>query len=496
MDSSTLKEILIKQVSDKEQEYLKDFLEASLEKTEGNNRYFLDLIGLSKEELGDLTKALKAMESFSPTIKNIFVEILFDQIKSSSTRIDLIKIISKIPKPAITILDIKKKISFEGNFNGALKDIKHFINLEKLSSQNIDFTPPSETILEKTVHFSAKTFRERATTSPILFSDLPKKVKPDSLKKIFLKIKNYPEDNKREIIKSFTFLFKMNGESISEERLSQLSNDEMNEIINDLKESFLDSYIQSLLKVEKNGEEQVFSETYQFFAIADHILNQTDEGTPPTNQDQALLTMAASIQNCSKGKSEGISIAYHELRKEGKIPESYKNKSLKGHQKTKNPLENSKEIIDDIVQDSLMELFSGESPLIKEVTQQETVNELTHQCLYLKNLIASKVGLAHQIQFDQHSQVISPDLLKLEVKDALEIFYKHFTVEKLIEKLVSYCNNSLEEGNFDILNQFNLGLLNDIDVSEVWEEKDDSFILTKIGALKILSLAGFIEEEK
>jgi hypothetical protein len=101
------------------------------------------------------------------------------------------------------------------------------------------------------------------------------------------------------------------------------------------------------------------------------------------------------------------------------------------------------------------------------------------------------IGLQHQLQFDPHTKMLYPALLR-GLKESLVIFYRHFTPSMLVEMLITLFKR--EKNLYMLLTSILLETGSKARLNEVWElTKKGTYILTQYGALEILKSAGYLE---
>jgi hypothetical protein len=145
-----------------------------------------------------------------------------------------------------------------------------------------------------------------------------------------------------------------------------------------------------------------------------------------SEQEDALLAYLTSIAGCKYGK-DGTLFAYYN----NSVPFSFKLQLLRSKETL---------VIESFlytsIQKFILNMFSGQSYFMKKVAGgelEELVKEMSHQELYMKNLILNDVGVPHSLGFDFHSQLLYLPMLELSKEEALKAFYKFCIPHKLVE---------------------------------------------------------------
>jgi|GEM_PF-2316282 len=106
--------------------------------------------------------------------------------------------------------------------------------------------------------------------------------------------------------------------------------------------------------------------------------------------------------------------------------------------------------------------FNGLDKMMQELTGQKAVKEAAHQVTYLKNLIGAEIGIGSELETDIFTALLSDKLFKRSKNEALSIFFKHVTPQKMVSALKRMIDNSSLE-NKQLLKVF-LGLSDKDDV--------------------------------
>jgi len=248
----------------------------------------------------------------------------------------------------------------------------------------------------------------------------------------------------------------------------------------------------------KDGD-RVPKETACLCAIIRFILDQRDTleaGELVSPREEALFKISASIQGCTQGTGEGVTIAYNWL--EGKY-----------HYKvTTEPdipiVEKVKlEMVYPVIEKAVLDLISGDTPAMKELTGEHiNIRQLAHQSQYVKGAIGRFIGLPGKPKFDPHTHVLYDSLVDKNLEQMLTIFYKHFSIDLLADALSKHGIILLEHppvfnGIISLLGGCGFSK----DPSDRWEEEKvdyeempTTYHLTKEAAFALLGALGFVKE--
>jgi|GEM_PF-6692620 len=174
-------------------------------------------------------------------------------------------------------------------------------------------------------------------------------------------------------------------------------------------ESTLNSpFLCGILQVNTNPMPPVAA---QFRAILHYLLS--------VNEKQCLEILCR-IQACHIGKSGGIDVIYQTV-----LPEPFKLKKQLAHLDPQAAA--AQHFFASFSQKVLVELLSGNNPLMQELTGQEEIPLLSCQSRFVKNLIGPSIGLQYKITFDLYSTYVCDKLKQMSLQEALAIFARHAT---------------------------------------------------------------------
>lgn len=233
------------------------------------------------------------------------------------------------------------------------------------------------------------------------------------------------------------------------------------------------------------------------FAILGYILAQSNN--PPeagglSEQEYVLLAFSSSVQNCSKGKLEGLIGFYNRLDK----PSQYAIGPAEA-----NTIEQLTSHMPDQIRRLMEEDFSGHNHMMREMTStaaDRDVSQLAHQSIYLKNMLGVHLGLRDAVEFDIYSQCISRILSQKNLNKLAEIFFRHFTVDRVIEKVKEYYAAQVKEGGAPDMALYNASndwlQLEGDKLTDAWDIGVVRIVPTTIGAIGILHKLGILEVER
>lgn len=205
---------------------------------------------------------------------------------------------------------------------------------------------------------------------------------------------------------------------------------------NSTRNTFLGSaYISDTLNLRGENESRIVPTGYlHMHAVLKYIMDCSTDINPATGlseQEETMLRMISSIQNCSTGKSEGFAAFYMQLPSEAQIH---------GIAGATTKEEKAVVYLHSILQSILGDYLTHLGPMAKELIGRDSDGQFVHTSKYLKNLIAKRVGLDWSISFDAYPGCIDGTLKNRSLDDVLRIFYNHFTPSVLVEKVLRKIN--------------------------------------------------------
>ena len=381
--------------------------------------------------------------------------------------------LAQVAIQVLTILEDSKDIK---NPYNVYKKLKELLEVE---TPEVDL--PSLSIAGRNTALNPEGFRKKLAEKPqVTFKELPEEVALEDLSTLFEaleeRLNNLNEEGKQRV----------NNEILNMTEKS----------LESLKRNFvLDPFLRSRLSIAGSPDDPVPQTVLGFRMILKFIKDQEVElkkGDLLTLQEEVLLKMSASIQNCPTGKAEGIILAYNRL------PIKYKTVAV---DMETGPEIRGADFVDRIVQETLTCFLSESNALMQELTGEENIGQVAHQALYVKNLIARRVGLDHQLKFDRHTQVLYDKLIERDLSNVLINFYKHLKPEFLVKKLIETVNRELEKGTSGLtVNLYAITskeahlTMFDIDYVKVEGQDEEKEIqkLTEVGAVEILKALGYL----
>ncbi len=305
-----------------------------------------------------------------------------------------------------------------GDAKSAFNVYKKHVLDEKTPTPSISI--PKHTIAGVSVRLNQKVLEDRAKAEvKITFGELPKTVTSQTVEELFgalaSRVQNLDATLKAEITQ---YVDGSTGSSIT-----------------NLRQNFTnDLYINSLLSTTGQSTDPAPKDIQRFYSILNYIKslsNAIADGELLSPREDALLKISASIQNCSSGKSEGIAMAYNLLPSKFKLGSVESAVELPSKQKALNYL-------DSIIQAFLLTQLSENNALMKALVGTQYINQVAHQAQYIKNQIAWRVGLKHEIKFDHYTGCISQNLFNRPLKKLLEIAFQHITPKQFVEEFIKF----------------------------------------------------------
>ena len=225
----------------------------------------------------------------------------------------------------------------------------------------------------------------------------------------------------------------------------------------------------------------------QWRAILHFILARdraTFEGKIFSEQKEVLIKTAMTIQGCKGGKQEGIATLYRLLDPQYR----YRTKGFETGDEKKDA---TCAFITAQVELLFANQCSGTNALMQELTGEQEVEQIAHQAIYLKNMIAPVIGVHHEVSFDRHTSVLYDALVEKSLEELLAAFFRHMTPLALVTKLVNITN---EKSSAHLFKHHLSAFIDILEEDKDWQlGKDDITIeFTAAGIVKILRKMGFL----
>jgi hypothetical protein len=174
------------------------------------------------------------------------------------------------------------------------------------------------------------------------------------------------------------------------------------------------------LLVQKGDLQDPISVTHMYLHIILKEIAQEDdirvEGRL-SNRENRLLKFGSMVKECQTGQADAIE-QYYIYCVDKKALES-------GQVKIE-------AIVDGAVQMALKKTLTNDA-LLKEVTNQDQVQQQAHQTLYLQNRYHKQIGLHHALRFDRNTSTLYDSLIQKDPKEVLKIIRKHLHVQEEVK---------------------------------------------------------------
>jgi len=322
-----------------------------------------------------------------------------------------------------------------------------------------------------------ETLRKRGAYKGFTVKDLPSGISEGTLLNLF--------DNLERRLKALSF-----ERSLATEVYIR---DSFGKPIKKLKSNiFGKTLIPGLLKVPSSLDYPIEAATFYLYTLIKVILESSpilDENMFLSPQEELLLRITCSINNCVTGQRDGIVLYYNHL------PPKYRTREVCTLVQEKIAY-----YVDQSVQKVLHEIFASEELLHEILGSQmpEIISQHAHQTHYLKNRLFLQVGLSHCLSFDPHTYVILDALVDADIEVLLKAFFKLFTKEKVVAKLKRDMSEALKEKTmYPSLQEFLEPHFKVSDMYESWYNicfalDVDDFNLTEEGTHKLLEIVGYL----
>ncbi len=192
---------------------------------------------------------------------------------------------------------------------------------------------------------------------------------------------------------------------------------------------FFHPYISTLLLDVKDPLTPISNTIYHLKMILSIIKNKSDTALSGqlSEKEESLLSFACCMNGCSTGKDIAITALYSVL------------KGLKSTELINKGDQHLEKFIVTSIQEFFMDKFRDQS-FLKYLTQTKKIAQEAHQIQYLLNFAGGKVGVPVVIKFDLHSEMIHPNLLKLDLSTVLGGYFRFTPLEELVNSLKNDLN--------------------------------------------------------
>lgn len=317
-------------------------------------------------------------------------------------------------------LAMRTMIICDPTISGELKNkfnvYKKHVLTSKIETPNI--TIPYQEVEGIRVRLNQKVLEQRAKSEvKVTFADLPENVNSETAINLFNKLKERVH---------------LLGEE-GKQQISGYVRGSIGAEISSLSANFTaDPYLVSLLSASGQSTDAAPKDVQRFYSILNYIQslsNSIDDGELLSPREDALVKISASIQGCSSGKSEGIALAYNLLPKEFKLGSVASAVDLRSREKTI-------AVLDSIIQAFLLPKLSEDNALMKALVGSQNVNQISHQSQYIKNQIAQRLGLKHELAFDHYTGCVLDTLFNRSLKELLDIAFQHIKPQQFVDQLL------------------------------------------------------------
>lgn len=333
--------------------------------------------------------------------------------------------------------------------------LKKIIETEPL----VDLSSSVVPINGKDVGICIETFRKRAIKREFTYKDLPANVPRDGFKILYERLENRINDlSQRE-----------------KSAVEKYITDSFINSLDVLKTQFLGKpVIISLLMASGKPDQLMEPTVFYLFSILDAVLkadSKLGERMLLSPQEELLLRVSCSINECPTGIRDGITNYYNKLPLEFRAG---REEELRG------PEAKVAHLADMSMQRLLGEVFASQE-LVKDISRSETISLMPHQTLYLKNRLHKQIGLNHRLILDFYSGTISDGLVDANLSLMMEAFFKQCTIEKMIAYLQKDVAETLQGkriGYMDLLYTIEPTILRIMKYAKLGPEKySDYFVL-------------------
>jgi len=202
-----------------------------------------------------------------------------------------------------------------------------------------------------------------------------------------------------------------------------------------------------------------------------------------------LINFFHRLTVCDGGQKDAMSILYNDMAPE--------DRSLERSDEDKIAAQ-ANETVQQIIQETL----TSEALLKDLIPGEDTISQMSHQTIYLKNRLSQQIGLNHSLTFDRHTGVLYDHLIDGNTEEMVQTFFNHCTADKLFAKFKGNMEKMVQK-SFGAVDYFlSLHMKSPPKDQESWEryiEFDDYSMplrLTDFGALAILEATGYLTQGK
>jgi hypothetical protein len=236
---------------------------------------------------------------------------------------------------------------------------------------------------------------------------------------------------------------------------------------------FVESCLLEGLSKRKAPHEVASPDVVRWQRIIAEIYALPDELKPGellTPREERFFSLASMMMSCGPGKLEGIR-RYFELSAQRQVATG---------------ATSCDHMIQEALRSALADLMTRfDSPFLCAMTQsrQGRIEQEVHQTHYLKNMLAKRYGIGHDVYFDVYAGEIHPHLLGLRLEELITCFEGHVEGPYFLQQL-SRQIKTLAPGLFGLLNS---DWLKEGKPEDYWDEEGR---LLDAGVKRILEKTG------
>jgi hypothetical protein len=144
----------------------------------------------------------------------------------------------------------------------------------------------------------------------------------------------------------------------------------------------------------------------------------------------------------------------------------------------------------------ILDLFHSDNEMVQEMLgSQMSVPQLSHQCLYIKNMLLPHLGMMKDVMFDPHSHLISSSLIEKSLLELFAIFFKHLSPQKMVDHIQKSFPHTPSVTKYQLFNGINEFIAEYGDCTACWildQETSEVINISDIGALRLLQAASIL----